>query len=94
MHTIALNQYHPLIINMKSDWAFGFSDGLEFNACDPTMADVSEDAYRAGYAYAMDWLIKHHNGCLIHPRLPLKGLTKFRNQTLFPQKPVGEVCHR
>jgi hypothetical protein len=45
---------NTIAINMKTDWALGFSDGLDFNACDPTMADVSEDAYRAGYAYAME----------------------------------------
>lgn len=84
MNTIALNQYHPLITKYKWDWELGFSDGLEFDACIPEFADVSEDAYRAGYAYAMDWLNKHHNGCLIHRNLPLKGLTIFRNQTLFP----------
>jgi hypothetical protein len=66
----------------KTDWAVGFSDGLEFDACDPTVADVSEDAYRAGYAYAMDWIIEHHNGRLIHQRLPLKGANKFRLETL------------
>ena len=61
MNTIALNQYQSLIINMKTDWCLGFSDGLEFDACDPTMADVSEDAYRAGYAYAMDWIIENNH---------------------------------
>ena len=82
MNTIALNQYHFLIAKYRWDWELGFSDALEFDACIPEFADVSEDAYRCGYAYAMDWIIKHHNGQQLHLRLPLVGKTKFKNQSI------------
>lgn len=82
MNTIALNQYYFLITKYKCDWELGFSSALEFDACIPEFAEVSEDAYRTGYGYAMDWLIKYHNGQQLHPRLPLAGVTKFKNQSI------------
>jgi hypothetical protein len=83
MNTTKRNHYGTLIETHKSDWFRGFSDALEFDACDPTMADVSEEAYSAGYGYAMDWIIEIYGGCQTYPRLPLRGSTKFRKETLF-----------
>jgi hypothetical protein len=67
----------------------GFSDALEFDACIPEFADVSEDAYRCGYAYAMDWIIKHHNGQQLHPRLSLVAKLKSKNNQLAPIIAIG-----
>jgi hypothetical protein len=84
MNTIALNQYRFLIEKYKWDWELGFCHALEFDACIPEFAEVSKDAYRAGYSYAMDWIIKHHKGRQFHPRIPLRGATKFKNQSITP----------
>jgi hypothetical protein len=82
MNTTKRNHYTTLIETHKSDWFRGFIDALEFDVCDPTIADVSEEAYSAGYGYAMDWIIEIHGGCQTCPGLPLIGSTEFRKETL------------
>lgn len=63
-----------VMISTKIDWQLGFLAGINLDGCSKEKATF-EEAYIAGYAYAMDWLIKAQ-----------QDKQAFITTTLFPDK--------
>ena len=67
----------------KWDWEFGFSAALRFDGCDPLMADISSDAYVAGYEYGMDWLIEYQRGAECPCKYCAHERNRFSSEVLY-----------
>ena len=56
------NEYIFMTPESKGDWKQGYSDALNFDACEPSKAQENPDAYRGEYGEGMELNLACNDG--------------------------------